>query len=141
MNNIKFLVIFFSVAVLIESIDLYAQDSTAVQTKANKVHNKEFVDKNGDGYNDNAPDHDGDGIPNGLDPDFKRMKKRMRNAEMPYVDLNGDGINDNLQMKGKGNKMRMNRMNENVNPQDGGNSSSTSGNDEKQKGKGKGGKK
>ena len=31
---------------------------------------KNFVDLNGDGFNDNAPDLDGDGIPNGLDPDY-----------------------------------------------------------------------
>ena len=29
-----------------------------------------FVDLNGDGFNDNAPDHDMDGIPNGLDDDY-----------------------------------------------------------------------
>ncbi len=29
-----------------------------------------FVDENGDGFNDLAPDVDGDGIPNGLDPDY-----------------------------------------------------------------------
>ena len=29
-----------------------------------------FVDLNGDGFNDNAPDFDGDGIPNGLDADY-----------------------------------------------------------------------
>lgn len=29
-----------------------------------------FVDEDGDGFNDLAPDHDGDGIPNGLDPDW-----------------------------------------------------------------------
>ena len=29
-----------------------------------------FVDLNGDGINDNAPDVDGDGIPNGQDPDY-----------------------------------------------------------------------
>jgi hypothetical protein len=29
-----------------------------------------FVDLNGDGFNDNASDHDGDGIPNGLDADY-----------------------------------------------------------------------
>ena len=29
-----------------------------------------FVDLNGDGFNDNAPDLDGDGIPNGLDEDY-----------------------------------------------------------------------
>ncbi|MEZ5069579.1 MAG: hypothetical protein R2751_01080 [Bacteroidales bacterium] len=52
-----------------------------------------FVDLDGDGYNDNAPDHDGDGIPNGLDPDWKR---RNRSQRLPFVDLNGDGVNDNL---------------------------------------------
>lgn len=34
----------------------------------------EFVDENGDGFNDLAPDADGDGIPNGLDPDFVRPR-------------------------------------------------------------------
>jgi hypothetical protein len=29
-----------------------------------------FLDENGDGYNDLAPDADGDGIPNGLDSDY-----------------------------------------------------------------------
>jgi len=29
-----------------------------------------FVDEDGDGFNDLAPDADGDGIPNGLDPDY-----------------------------------------------------------------------
>lgn len=32
----------------------------------------QFVDEDGDGFNDLAPDHDGDGIPNGLDPDYVR---------------------------------------------------------------------
>lgn len=30
-----------------------------------------FIDRNGDGFNDNAPDHDDDGIPNGFDPDWR----------------------------------------------------------------------
>jgi len=30
-----------------------------------------FVDEDGDGFNDLAPDADGDGIPNGLDPDYQ----------------------------------------------------------------------
>ncbi|MEN8006702.1 MAG: hypothetical protein ABFS42_06770 [Candidatus Krumholzibacteriota bacterium] len=29
-----------------------------------------FIDEDGDGFNDLAPDADGDGIPNGLDPDY-----------------------------------------------------------------------
>lgn len=31
-----------------------------------------FVDEDGDGFNDLAPDADGDGIPNGLDSDYER---------------------------------------------------------------------
>lgn len=30
----------------------------------------EFIDEDGDGFNDLAPDADGDGIPNGLDEDY-----------------------------------------------------------------------
>ncbi len=30
----------------------------------------EFIDEDGDGFNDLAPDADGDGIPNGMDEDF-----------------------------------------------------------------------
>ena len=35
---------------------------------------KGFVDLNGDGINDNAIDSDGDGIPNGQDPDYVKPK-------------------------------------------------------------------
>jgi hypothetical protein len=31
---------------------------------------KPYVDMDGDGFNDNAPDEDGDGIPDAADPDF-----------------------------------------------------------------------
>ena len=31
-----------------------------------------FIDEDGDGFNDNAPDADGDGIPNGMDEDYVR---------------------------------------------------------------------
>ena len=31
-----------------------------------------FIDENGDGFNDLAPDHDGDGIPNSLDEEWVR---------------------------------------------------------------------
>jgi hypothetical protein len=34
-----------------------------------------FVDDNGDGINDLAPDHDGDGIPNGQDSDWVRNER------------------------------------------------------------------
>ncbi len=58
------------------------------------VHGPNFVDENGDGYNDNAPDSDGDGIPNGQDEDFTGGMMHGRHA-VSFVDENGDGFNDN----------------------------------------------
>jgi len=43
----------------------------------------QFIDEDGDGFNDLAPDADGDGIPNGLDPDYVRPE-----------DCEGDGNAD-----------------------------------------------
>lgn len=65
-------------------------------------HGEKFVDANGDGYNDLAPDADGDGIPNGQDPDFvKPQDGSGRGAGKGrgfnrFVDEDGDGINDRL---------------------------------------------
>lgn len=58
-----------------------------------QVQSKKFIDANGDGYNDNAPDIDGDGIPNGRDEDYTGTKNRKNGKG--FVDLNGDGLNDN----------------------------------------------
>ncbi len=58
------------VTVLAAPAGLFAQD--AGDTPAAVQHGPNFVDENGDGYNDNAPDHDGDGIPNGRDADWTR---------------------------------------------------------------------
>lgn len=79
-------------AILVAYSNIYAQTQNP---NPPAQHGKGFVDKNGDGYNDNAPDHDGDGIPNGVDPDYKGPKLQKNK----FVDLNGDGINDNA---GKG---------------------------------------
>ncbi len=59
-------------------------------------HGNRFVDKDGDGYNDNAPDHDGDGIPNGLDPDYMGPRMHGGRGMHGFIDLDGDGINDNM---------------------------------------------
>lgn len=55
-------------------------------------HGIGFVDLDGDGYNDNAPDADGDGIPNGMDEDYVNY---LGESGQGFVDLDGDGINDN----------------------------------------------
>jgi len=76
---------------------LFAQDSTKTKT-SNIQDGQHFIDEDGDGYNDNAPDHDNDGIPNGLDPDWQKEKGQTGNQKRwRYIDLDGDGINDNLQ--------------------------------------------
>ncbi len=54
------LLVFTVMAVLAPSTQAQTCDST----------HSNFVDLDGDGFNDNAPDQDGDGIPNGLDPDY-----------------------------------------------------------------------
>ena len=69
------------------------QNKNDTEQKTILEHGVGFVDEDGDGYNDNAPDHDGDGIPNGLDPDYKKLKLKSG-----FVDLDGDGINDNRGM-------------------------------------------
>lgn len=84
---------------------LLSQDTTKVK-KNNKKQCK-FVDKNKDGYNDNAPDHDGDGIPNGLDPDFKKQKGKQKRFGK-FIDKNGNGIDDR---KEKINKLKSQKLN------------------------------
>lgn len=61
-------------------------------------HGPNFIDENGDGYNDNAPDADGDGIPNGQDEDWEftgRNHGRRGFGPHGFVDEDGDGFNDN----------------------------------------------
>lgn len=45
-------------------------DTAQAQLHGNGYRVGGFVDENGDGFNDLAPDSDGDGIPNGQDPDY-----------------------------------------------------------------------
>lgn len=76
-NRISIALVLF-VLLLSGSRSVFASDSTSTkkdkqalkgQTEA-KLHHRRFIDLDGDGFNDFAPDADGDGIPNGLDPDF-----------------------------------------------------------------------
>jgi hypothetical protein len=77
-------------------------DSSVAVAQEEQEHGRHFVDENGDGYNDNAPDTDGDGIPNGQDEDYERTADGTGNAKgfggrsgmRGFVDEDGDGIND-----------------------------------------------
>ena len=94
----KFLlsVLLSGVFMILSVSSMYAQDSTKTEKKEEPIkHQQHFIDEDGDGYNDNAPDHDGDGIPNGLDPDWNKQNEEKRKRQR-FVDLDGDGINDNI---------------------------------------------
>jgi hypothetical protein len=100
MKNFKLYMMIFFLFLSLTAVNLFAQDSlkTKKTPEKEKQTTQHFIDKDGDGYNDNAPDHDGDGIPNGLDPDWqKQQSENGKNKRLRYVDLDGDGINDNLQ--------------------------------------------
>lgn len=128
MKNYKSAVTILFLIFLFGVININAQDTTTskIETKEIKKNiqrGRIFIDVNGDGYNDNAPDHDGDGIPNGLDPDYLKFSRTKKLENLPYVDLDGDGINDNLQIKNKlkGSKMMNPHQ---IAPQSGNNQSS-----------------
>jgi len=55
-------------ALAIISVAFFGTPAALAQTCDGSGSN--FVDLDGDGFNDNAPDHDNDGIPNGLDEDY-----------------------------------------------------------------------
>jgi hypothetical protein len=74
------------------------------------IHGPNFVDKNNDGFNDNAPDHDGDGIPNGRDADYTGSGKGEQ--QKSFIDENGDGIADRA-TKGAGAGYRNGRQSKN----------------------------
>ena len=89
------------------------QDSTQNRGKqaSQQKAMQHFVDKNGDGYNDNAPDHDGDGVPNSLDPDWQKMRSG-KDKKKRYIDMDGDGINDFLQDENPMFKVEQSKFNE-----------------------------
>lgn len=101
-------------ALLFALVSVYTAAATdiAAQEAPDVEHGVTFVDENGDGYNDNAPDADNDGIPNGQDADYERNAGNAANARNGrnqggqgnatadghgnrFVDEDGDGFNDN----------------------------------------------
>ena len=46
-----------------------------MENDAEPARERGFVDEDGDGVNDLAPDHDGDGLPNGQDSDWVKNKQ------------------------------------------------------------------
>ncbi len=58
--------------------DSLAEKAVTVKKTSKPDSLQKFVDKNGDGYNDNAPDHDSDGIPDALDKDYWALKEKNK---------------------------------------------------------------
>ena len=87
---------------LIAGLFMITAPATQAQTCEGKGPN--FVDLNGDGFNDNAPDHDGDGIPNGLDPDYIKM------AQDGSGYMHQKGEMNKYAYKGKDDSQKMNKF-------------------------------
>lgn len=104
MKNLKLtatIVALFALFMFVASSDAYSQTTG----KGKGV--KGFVDLNGDGINDNAIDSDGDGIPNGKDPDFVKPqdgtgKKMMNGKTAKNGKGNGYGPGDGTGKSGVG---------------------------------------
>lgn len=133
---------FFVILTVVLSFGLYLNNSStfAQQTKCSNPQ-KGFIDLNGDGINDNAIDSDGDGIPNGQDPDYVRPQdgtgqkfmhqnkfKALNQNKFKYMMQwkgNGFGKSVSNQLKGAGNKLGNNwgpgdgTGNNHIGPQDG----------------------
>lgn len=100
----------FTQILMLLFVGLFVTFMSLNEIKAQEVqHGPGFVDANGDGFNDNAPDSDGDGIPNGQDPDWTKpadgtgMQAGKNNRfggkqnGTGFIDEDGDGICDNFQ--------------------------------------------
>ena len=109
--------------------NLFAQDNTGSkkQNRKGQTNQMRFVDEDGDGYNDNATDSDGDGIPNGMDADYDGAKNRKGNGSRGFVDEDGDGINDNA-LDADGDGIPNGQDDDFVRPQDGSGNKRGSGN-------------
>jgi len=124
-----------STLVILVSLFIISAGAFAMDKDPEIQHGPRFVDLNNDGYNDNAPDADGDGIPNGQDEDYvpagqqngssnngtwtrgRRFQNRTNVDIGPnFIDADGDGVCDNfgqgkmLGKRGNGNGMRQHMM-------------------------------
>jgi len=87
-----------------------SQEATeATPEKAAVVHGPGFVDTDGDGYNDRAPDHDGDGIPNGQDQDWIKGQKNGKGPGWGNKGQKGDcdGTGKQIRQRQKAGKGKM----------------------------------
>lgn len=102
-RNIKLLATLLTLVAVI--FLLTSTDANAQSAKGGKG-TKGFVDLNGDGINDNAIDSDGDGIPNGKDPDFVKPQdgtgRKLMNGKSAKNGKGGYGPGDGTGKSGIG---------------------------------------
>ncbi len=80
---------------LVFGMNLIGAEFAHAQNNGNGYSVRGFVDDDGDGFNDLAPDHDNDGIPNGLDPDYNRPLDGSGNQFGNADDPDGDNMFQN----------------------------------------------
>ena len=81
LSSVVLIAVLFSSTILAQDEQKQEKNQVQNQVKSElktqtKEHGNQFVDVNADGYNDNAPDVDGDGIPNGRDENYTGSKNR-----------------------------------------------------------------
>ena len=87
-NKIRSAALFMTLAILLLSVPAFGQSDWGGPAGNGPG---EFIDENGDGFNDLAPDHDGDGIPNALDEDWVRPQDGTGAGNGPAAGGNGNG--------------------------------------------------
>ncbi len=96
----------FAIFSLVLLFGFYLNSSMLYAQKANGNNPaKGYVDLNGNGINDNAIDSDGDGIPNGRDPDYVRPQDGSGQKFMhqnKFKTLNQNKFQFMVQNKGNG---------------------------------------
>jgi hypothetical protein len=85
---------------LLMAVALFLVIPSVMGQDTGPVHGPGFVDEDGDGVNDKAPDLDRDGIPNGQDSGYERQmhgvsaRGSASHEGHGFVDMDGDGLND-----------------------------------------------
>lgn len=88
----KILTSALTIVTLAAALILVGTNEVSAQDRGNGYTVRGFVDNDGDGFNDLAPDHDGDGIPNGQDPDYVRPQDGTGNQFGNGGNQDGDNM-------------------------------------------------
>lgn len=85
-------------------ITVQKKDRNLVQAQYAYRHQFRFVDENGDGIADVLRDHDGDGVPNGQDPDWTRPEDGTGYQDRNRFGRGTDGAGQSGPLAGQANR-------------------------------------